>query len=260
MNQKVFIMALFVVLNVISLENEGVSTIPNPASVYCVGLGYEFKILTDEDGGQYGVVVFPDGSECSEWEFFTGKCGREFTYCEKYAGGKIEITTEGCTFAPECAECLLPDGTRCLEWEFFIGECCREFTYCEKYAGGKIEITTENCLWPEGCPLCVLPDGTRCLEWTHAGGGCGQRPASDKDGDGVPDNQDNCYNPECNMVDSKGCPLDSDGDGFNDCEDSCPSQPDSSNNGCPAQGFCLGSAFLSILLLMGLSLLLRKAQ
>jgi hypothetical protein len=56
----------------------------------------------------------------------------------------------------------------------------------------------------------------------------------DADADGVPDSQDNCYNPGCSIVDSRGCPEDSDGDGINDCEDDCPYEEGvSSNDGCP---------------------------
>ena len=56
----------------------------------------------------------------------------------------------------------------------------------------------------------------------------------DEDKDGVPDDQDNCYNPGCTIVDSQGCPRDSDGDGINDCDDNCPHEyGERSNNGCP---------------------------
>lgn len=56
----------------------------------------------------------------------------------------------------------------------------------------------------------------------------------DEDRDGVPDDQDDCYNPGCTIVDSRGCPRDSDGDGLYDCDDDCPTQSGpSSNDGCP---------------------------
>ena len=42
----------------------------NPASVFCEDQGGELEIRTDEIGGQYGVCMFEDGSECEEWEFF----------------------------------------------------------------------------------------------------------------------------------------------------------------------------------------------
>lgn len=66
------------------------------------------------------------------------------------------------------------------------------------------------------------------------GPGAGEE-TPDFDGDGVPDDKDACYNPDCNIVDSKGCPKDQDRDGLNDCEDECPTEtgpPD--GKGCPA--------------------------
>jgi len=48
--------------------------IPSPASEYCVDQGYRLEIRSDESGGQYGVCIFPDGSECEEWEFFREEC------------------------------------------------------------------------------------------------------------------------------------------------------------------------------------------
>jgi putative hemolysin len=49
--------------------------LPNPASVHCQEQGYLLEIRTDEEGNQYGVCIFPDGSECDEWAFFRGECG-----------------------------------------------------------------------------------------------------------------------------------------------------------------------------------------
>ena len=45
--------------------------LPNPASVYCVDLGYELTIV-DEADGQVGMCVFPDATQCEEWSFFRG--------------------------------------------------------------------------------------------------------------------------------------------------------------------------------------------
>jgi hypothetical protein len=56
----------------------------------------------------------------------------------------------------------------------------------------------------------------------------------DRDGDGVPDDSDQCYNPGCSIIDARGCPKDTDADGINDCTDQCPQEAGSSaNNGCP---------------------------
>jgi len=48
--------------------------IPNPASVYCEQNSYTLEIHTAEDGSQYGLCVFPDGSTCDEWAYFRGEC------------------------------------------------------------------------------------------------------------------------------------------------------------------------------------------
>ncbi|MBU7043828.1 MAG: thrombospondin type 3 repeat-containing protein [Theionarchaea archaeon] len=67
------------------------------------------------------------------------------------------------------------------------------------------------------------------------GSGSGGTETPDIDGDGVPDEEDGCYNPDCNIVDSRGCPKDQDRDGVNDCDDRCPSEKGTaSNDGCPA--------------------------
>lgn len=61
--------------------------------------------------------------------------------------------------------------------------------------------------------------------------------AADSDGDGVPDDKDECSGtpPEV-AIDSKGCPLDEDGDGVADFLDLCPDTPQGARvnfNGCP---------------------------
>lgn len=52
----------------------GDTVMPNPASVYCGDNGGVVEIRTGADGGQVGVCVFTDGSECDEWAFFRGEC------------------------------------------------------------------------------------------------------------------------------------------------------------------------------------------
>jgi uncharacterized protein len=48
--------------------------LPNPASVYCEEVGGQVDIREEPDGSQYGVCVFPDGSECDEWDLYRGDC------------------------------------------------------------------------------------------------------------------------------------------------------------------------------------------
>ncbi len=67
------------------------------------------------------------------------------------------------------------------------------------------------------------------------GPGGGGEETADVDGDGVPDAEDGCYNPDCNVVDSRGCPKDSDRDSVNDCDDRCPTEAGTpADDGCPA--------------------------
>ena len=56
----------------------------NPAAMYCTDLGYELQTTTDETGGQRGICIMPDQTECEEWDFLAGKCGQEFSYCAKH--------------------------------------------------------------------------------------------------------------------------------------------------------------------------------
>lgn len=53
---------------------EGGSGIPNPASEHCVDEGGRLDIREDAGGGEYGVCMFDDGSECEEWAFHRGEC------------------------------------------------------------------------------------------------------------------------------------------------------------------------------------------
>jgi len=48
--------------------------LPNPAAVYCEEQGGRVEIRTAADGGQYGICLFPDGSECDEWAFYRDEC------------------------------------------------------------------------------------------------------------------------------------------------------------------------------------------
>ncbi len=56
-----------------STNNE--AGLANPASVHCEEQGGRLELRQDVDGGQYGVCIFDDGSECEEWAFFREECG-----------------------------------------------------------------------------------------------------------------------------------------------------------------------------------------
>jgi putative hemolysin len=75
----------------------------NPASVYCEGRGYTLEMRTDADGGQYGVCIFADGSECGEWAFYRGECGP--------TGSDVEQPVEAPTVAPTETATVQPTET-----------------------------------------------------------------------------------------------------------------------------------------------------
>lgn len=79
---------------------------PSPAAIYCDMMGYQYEIRVDSERNQYGVCIFPDGSECDAWDFYYGRAGKEFSYCARY-GYDIETKElDGGTYSGECAICV----------------------------------------------------------------------------------------------------------------------------------------------------------
>ena len=95
-------------------QAESAAGIANPASVYCEGLGFELELRTTE-AGTTGICIFPDGSECDEWDFLAGRCGQEHSYCLQQGNVLQENGNIG--------TCVFPDGSSCLEIDFFEGRC-----------------------------------------------------------------------------------------------------------------------------------------
>jgi len=103
----------------------------NPAAVHCQEQGYQYETRSDDAGNQFGVCIFPDGSECDAWAYFRGECqpsgekpigmaNPASVHCEEQ-GHKLEIRSdaEGNQFGV----CVFPDGSECEEWAYFRGEC-----------------------------------------------------------------------------------------------------------------------------------------
>jgi len=95
-------------------SKENIVGMPNPAAVYCEGLGYSMENGT-RSGGEDADCIFPNGSRCAQWDFLSGRCGQEFSYC-KIQGFDLE---EGANIGT----CKYPDGSYCAEFQFFSGEC-----------------------------------------------------------------------------------------------------------------------------------------
>jgi putative hemolysin len=64
-----------------AIDNNYINSLPNPAAFYCSKMGYQYKIIETGEGEQ-GICVFPDGTECDEWQFYAGTCGQKWSYCK----------------------------------------------------------------------------------------------------------------------------------------------------------------------------------
>ncbi len=85
-----------------------IGNIANPAAVYCRDLGYYYHILDGSDG-QSGECVFPDGA-CNDWDFLTGKCGQQYSYCAVLGYQTIVMKDGKSPYSPEYALCVSQDG------------------------------------------------------------------------------------------------------------------------------------------------------
>jgi len=100
------------------IEKEGEDPfigVPNPASFYCQEMGYQLE-MRETEAGTEGICIFPDGKECDEWEFLSGSCAIEWTFCQRQ-GSTIQAG-EG-----NVGTCGFADGSSCPEYDYFIGEC-----------------------------------------------------------------------------------------------------------------------------------------
>lgn len=88
----------------------------NPASEYCLGLGFREENRVSE-AGEHGVCIFADGAECDSWDFLAGRCGIEHSYCLQQ-GFAIQSNSDS-----NIATCTFDDGTSCDELSFFKGSC-----------------------------------------------------------------------------------------------------------------------------------------
>ena len=97
-------------------------------------------------------------------------------------------------------------------------------------------VINQGLLFPLGSPAPVESEPVAVVEPAVVDTGI------DSDGDGVPDDRDNCPDkPAGIQVGPDGCPVDSDGDGIPDYLDECPNSPAGAKvlqNGCALTGDC----------------------
>jgi len=141
-----------------------VEAVPNPSAVFCTEMGYEYQIRKDAQGNQYGVCLFPDGTECAAWEYFR-KCyyGETSTSCNrpcedlpcKQAGESVWLF--------ECCE-----GLRQIPPAYIYDANCNQLEMpppgwlpvCSDCGNGVCEPWESKCNCPEDCapPLIIYVD------------------------------------------------------------------------------------------------------
>ena len=85
----------------------GLRKLSNPAYDYCSGImGYEYQVITQSDGGQNGMCKMPDGTTCSDWDFYSGKCGAEYSWCEQQGYNLVTRQDGKDPYSPEYAVCV----------------------------------------------------------------------------------------------------------------------------------------------------------
>jgi parallel beta-helix repeat protein len=132
----------------------------NPAAVYCLELGYQYKIV-DTEKGQKGICIFPDKSECEEWQFLTGKCGQSYSYCARQ-GYDLIIKTDGKNpFSREYAVCV-HKGHKGVE----IGSVTDLFSLSEKSTRGS-SMEKSSSASEEGFSIESLPS---YFDWRNVNG------------------------------------------------------------------------------------------
>ena len=92
-------------------DQDGLIGTANPAAVYCIEMGYEYRVV-NEPSGQRGVCIFPDGTQCDAWAFLQGKCGQAYSYCEKCGYRTTTVSDGRDPFSREYAVCVSNEGRR----------------------------------------------------------------------------------------------------------------------------------------------------
>jgi len=102
-----YIINYLIVFLFLSVElNAQMKGFSNPAATYCTKLGYEFVISQDSSGNEIGQCILPDGSNVNAWDFYKGKIGQEYSYCNKkgYEILNKEIEKDGYSY--DCPYCV----------------------------------------------------------------------------------------------------------------------------------------------------------
>jgi putative hemolysin/C1A family cysteine protease len=130
----------------------------NPAATYCRELGYDYRVGRSSKGEE-GICVFPDGKECEEWKFLSGKCGRERSYCARQGLDVVTKNNGADSLSPEYAECV--SGGR------EVGSVSELMGLSQKATKGSIPLTGSEPPQGEEPPITGAPPS---FDWRNEGG------------------------------------------------------------------------------------------
>tara|TARA_Y100000034_G_scaffold121485_1_gene165741 strand:+ start:321 stop:848 length:528 start_codon:yes stop_codon:yes gene_type:complete len=136
---------ILLILNILIIN---VNAAENPAYKYCVEMGYDFKIQENQFGEE-GICVLPNGNNVNSWDFLKGKIGEEYSYCKKKDLEIVHIKdSDKCAsiYSNDCSVCLMANGsavepTKLMNLDF-------NAFYCGDYMCTKGE-NIKNC--PKDC-------------------------------------------------------------------------------------------------------------
>lgn len=102
--------------------------IANPATTHCAKEGGVSRIITKQDGSQYGLCYFDDNRACEEWAMFRGECkvGGVKTTGYDTEAQMFCAWSGGRTQAVEGAMCELPSGKVCNAEAYYSGVCTND--------------------------------------------------------------------------------------------------------------------------------------
>lgn len=88
----------------------GYAKIGNPAAVYCKAMGGTYQTIGNDMGEENGACLLPNNSTCDAWDFLSGQCGSEFSYCAKNGLETLTVTDGRDAYSSEYAVCVNADG------------------------------------------------------------------------------------------------------------------------------------------------------
>ena len=163
------ILSIFATLGTVLHLPALVLAIPNPAAVYCDQLGFKTEIKTDPGGSQHSVCIFPDGSQCDQWQYFY-KCS--------------DIDSYGTADKIDCDYPCQPQVCKQAGEPALVADCCQNL---EKIVPARVydnncqEITMTG--WTHICSDC---GNTICEDWEsgcNCPADCQERTSQEKNKD-----------------------------------------------------------------------------